>query len=408
MKPSKASSSFISLLHPKNLTDHFAVICLYIRSNSALVSDVPAEAQRMHASQRIVNEGAYHALDTLKELSQNFPTHARSIARESVSRELRQGIELNQKEHLSDAGHETVPGLSPGESMLFLNGIGLDVDSLDMFQLVDTIKQEERVASGFSNMGFQREYLSILTGMEFSEEKGRYAVDYRDADLVYLNNLDTDKRYKHWRNSVKLLLEPYYPGMIRPIARNLFNLIFVVDPAERNSRNLMQIAYSFFKHEIPLRIGLIFVVNDDKKVSGLEDTGVAILNLFNFLAIDSTNHEALKIVNEMLDQFRTQDDIDPADIKSWFEENYSDADYKDVFGPNTDYDRGKTGGMEFLRKSAIGKAPKVLLNGYPLDDAGITGDKFEETVMMEVMRITPKLQTAVINGEPWFSFYYQS
>ncbi|KHJ76641.1 hypothetical protein OESDEN_23739, partial [Oesophagostomum dentatum] len=173
------------------------------------------------ASQRIVNDGAYHAIDTLKELSQNFPTHARSIARETVTRELRQEIELNQKEHLSDAG------LSPGESMVFLNGIGLDVDSLDMFQLMDFIKQEERVSSGFFNMGFRREYLSLLAEMDFTEEKTKYAVDYRDAYPVYLNNLDTDKRYQHWRNSVKLLLEPYYPGMIRPIARNLFNLVCV-------------------------------------------------------------------------------------------------------------------------------------------------------------------------------------
>ncbi|RCN41207.1 hypothetical protein ANCCAN_12845 [Ancylostoma caninum] len=99
------------------------------------------------ASQRIVSEGAYNALETLKELSQNFPTHARSIARETVSTELREAIELNQKEHLS--------GLDPGESILFLNGISLDVDSMDMFQLLDIIEQEERISSGFLNMGLR-------------------------------------------------------------------------------------------------------------------------------------------------------------------------------------------------------------------------------------------------------------
>ncbi|RCN41206.1 hypothetical protein ANCCAN_12844 [Ancylostoma caninum] len=158
---------------------------------------------------------------------------------------------------------------------------------------------------------------------------------------MYLNNLDTDKRYQHWRNSVKLLLEPYYPGMIRPIARNLFNLIFVVNPAERRSRSLMKIAYSFFKHDIPLRIGLIFAVNNDKNASGLNDSGVALLNLFNFFAIDSSNHEALKLINEMLDQYRTQDEIDPSDIKTWFESNYGYADYEDVFGSKSDYDNGR-------------------------------------------------------------------
>ncbi|KIH47184.1 hypothetical protein ANCDUO_22761 [Ancylostoma duodenale] len=134
-----------------------------------------APLKQWQASQRIVSEGAYNAIETLKELSQNFPTHARSIARETVSTELREAIELNQKEHLSDTG------LDPGESMLFLNGISLDVDSMDMFQLLDIIKQEERISSGFLNMGLKREYLSILSGLEFADEKTKYAVDYRDA-----------------------------------------------------------------------------------------------------------------------------------------------------------------------------------------------------------------------------------
>ncbi|EYC38866.1 hypothetical protein Y032_0689g1552, partial [Ancylostoma ceylanicum] len=323
-------------LHP-DVSDSLDAFRMHLKEIEELAPLKQWQVQDLafQASQRIVSEGAYNALETLKELSQNFPTHARSIARETVSQELREAIELNQKEHLSDAG------LDPGESMLFLNGISLDVDSMDMFQLLDIIKQEERISSGFMNMGLKREYLSILSGLEFADEKTKYAVDYRDAYPMYLNNLDTDKRYQHWRNSVKLLLEPYYPGMIRPIARNLFNLIFVVDPAERRSRNLMKIAYSFFKHDIPLRIGLIFAVNNDKNASGLNDSGVALLNLFNFLAIDSSNHEALKLINEMLDQYRTQDEIDPSDIKTWFESNYGDADYLDVFGPKSDYDNGR-------------------------------------------------------------------
>ncbi|KAK6764196.1 hypothetical protein RB195_024495 [Necator americanus] len=59
----------------------------------------------------------------------------------------------------------------------------------------------------------------------------------------------------------------------------------------------------------------------------------------------------------------------------------------------------KDSGFDFMKRSAIGETPKVLLNGYVLDDAGVTGDKFEETVMAEVMRITPKLQASIINGQ---------
>ncbi|CAI4232616.1 unnamed protein product [Auanema sp. JU1783] len=44
-------------------------------------------------------------------------------------------------------------------------------------------------------------------------------------------------------------------------------------------------------------------------------------------------------------------------------------------------------------------APQVLLNGFRLDQTGIKGDKFEETVMLEVMKITPKIQRAVRKGQ---------
>lgn len=73
-----------------------------------------------------------------------------------------------------------------------------------------------------------------------------YAVDYRSAFpevlilfefpakmeqiidfLQYLNDLDNDKQYKEWGNSVKLMIQPYFPGMIRPIARNFFTLVSI-------------------------------------------------------------------------------------------------------------------------------------------------------------------------------------
>lgn len=44
-------------------------------------------------------------------------------------------------------------GLDAGDSALFINGINLDMDSLDMFQLLDLLKQEQRLSTGFHNIG---------------------------------------------------------------------------------------------------------------------------------------------------------------------------------------------------------------------------------------------------------------
>ncbi|CAD6189361.1 unnamed protein product [Caenorhabditis auriculariae] len=342
------------------------------------------------AAQKILNEDSDNALAMLTQLSQNFPLHARSLSRVAVNNKMRKEVEANQNS-LQEIG------VDAGECALFLNGINFDVDSLDLFQLVETLKQEDKLATGFYNLGVNREYLSVLVGLDMSDEKITYAVDYRDAYPFFINNLDTDKRYKQWGNSVRLMLQPYYPGMIRPIARNLFTLVFVVDPTEKESRNLMKIAHSFFRHEVPLRIGIVFAVNADKEVSGLDDAGVALLNIFNYFSIDSSNEEALKIVNEFLDIFRDTT-FTVEDVKKYFTKRNSDLSFEDVCGPKSDYDNGRSAGAQFLKRSGLNKAPKVLLNGYPLEDAGIKGDSIEEAVMTEVMKITPKIQKAVMEG----------
>lgn len=56
-------------------------------------------------------------------------------------------------------------------------------------------------------------------------------------------------------------------------------------------------------------------------------------------------------------------------------------------------------GVEFLVKSALKSTPKVLLNGVPLDDNGLTADKIEETIITAIMKATPKLQRAILAGE---------
>lgn len=46
-------------------------------------------------------------------------------------------------------------GVSEGESVFFINGIMVDVDALDVFQVLDVLKQEEKLANGFFRMGIK-------------------------------------------------------------------------------------------------------------------------------------------------------------------------------------------------------------------------------------------------------------
>ncbi|CAJ0583195.1 unnamed protein product, partial [Mesorhabditis spiculigera] len=365
----------------------------YLRETEGLIPLKQWQVQDLgfQAAQKIVSTDADNVLATLVDLSQNFPLHAHSLTRETVTNELRGEIADNQ-EALGKIE------LAAGDNALYINGIKFEAEELDLFQLLDTLKQEEKLSTGFFNMGLRREYLSILVSLDVSAEETNYGVDDRDAVPFYLNNLDTDKRYRQWGNSVKLMLQPYYPGMIRPIARNFFTLIIVADPQENESRNLLKISEAFLRHEIPLRIGIVFSVSPDKENSGLTDAGVAVLNFFNFVMVDSSTEVALQAVNKMYASIAKSENLTVEHVHLHFKKTFKDADIDEVFGPNSDYDKGRTQGAAFLKRAAIGQAPKVLVNGYPLSDDGITGDKFEETLMMEIMKRTPKIQKSIMDG----------
>uniref|UniRef100_A0A914V212 UDP-glucose:glycoprotein glucosyltransferase 1 n=1 Tax=Plectus sambesii TaxID=2011161 RepID=A0A914V212_9BILA len=382
-------------LHPE-LSDSLRQFKLHVLEADELTPLKVWEVQDLsfQAGQRVVSVGKEKgdAIQALIDISQNFPLLARSLARQGVKKEFRKEVESNQEKSFEEVG------LSPGETGLFINGISIDLDTLDVFQLLDLLKKEEKLSAGFFRMGFRREYLSILMELDPSDDAVSYAVDVREAFPEFLNNLDTDKQYRGWGNSVKLMLQPYFPGMIRPIARNFFTLVFIVDPSTRESRNLLKIAYSFYNHEIPIRIGLVFAVNTNKEVSGMDDAGVALLNIYNFVKVDKKADVALKALTQIFDELPDRDVLTPDDVVKHFTKKYPDEDADLVFGVNSDYDNGRQAGTQFLEKSGLGKAPKVLLNGIPLDDTGITADRFEETVINEITKVTPKIQKAVMEG----------
>lgn len=46
-------------------------------------------------------------------------------------------------------------GVSEGESIFSINGVMIDIDALDVFQVLDMLKKEEKLANGFFRMGIK-------------------------------------------------------------------------------------------------------------------------------------------------------------------------------------------------------------------------------------------------------------
>jgi len=78
---------------------------------------------------------------------------------------------------------------------------------------------------------------------------------------------------------------------------------------------------------------------------------------------------------------------------------FSTADIEEVFGSDSAYETGRQLSADFVAKSGLQRRPQALLNGVPLPEKLLTAGEFEEAVLLEIMRQTPVLQTAVFRGE---------
>lgn len=59
-----------------------------------------------------------------------------------------------------------------------------------------------------------------------------YAIDIRDSAVVWINDIEADRKYRKWSDSLLDLLRPTFPGMLRSIRRNLFNLVIILFGSE--------------------------------------------------------------------------------------------------------------------------------------------------------------------------------
>lgn len=46
-------------------------------------------------------------------------------------------------------------GVGEGDTLLYINGRSIDLEALDAFQILDTLKAEEKIANGFYRMGIE-------------------------------------------------------------------------------------------------------------------------------------------------------------------------------------------------------------------------------------------------------------
>lgn len=345
----------------------------------------------LQAAERILNAAKDESLKIMAQLAQNFPLLARSIVRTTVRPALKAEIKRNQQRFSNEFS------LQPSEAALFINGQHFNVDSMDVFTLFEQLREEVKLVEGLHKIGVPSQYVSSLLSLDLSPPSRQYAVDIRDSAVLFVNDIEKDPQYKRWSPNIQDLLRPSYPGALRSIRRNMYNLVLVVDPLDIEARSLIKLAESFVVHNAPLRVGLVMAVNSDPKITGRDDPGVAMLNAFNYVAQRTHATDGLSFITDLF-ALVGDNSIVVDDVGRLLKKKFS-ADLEDVLGEDSDYDVGRQLTKDFLRRTGFRKLPQVLLNGVALEETSLNGDEFEEAVLTELMRQTSSLQKALFRGE---------
>ncbi|XP_077681851.1 UDP-glucose:glycoprotein glucosyltransferase 1 isoform X2 [Eretmochelys imbricata] len=342
---------------------------------------------------RILAAPTVDALTVMKDLSQNFPTKARAITKTVVSSELRTEIEENQKYFKGTLG------LQSGDSALFINGLHIDLDTQDIFSVFDVLRNEARVMEGLHSLGIGGLSLHNVLKLNIQPSDSDYAVDIRSPAISWINNLEIDSRYNSWPSSVQELLRPTFPGVIRQIRKNFHNFVLIVDPSHESTAELLNVAEMFFSNHIPLRIGLVFVVNDLEDVDGLQDAGVALLRAFNYVAQEVDNNYAFQTVISIYNKVKTGDQLQVEHVVSVLEKQYPYVEVNSILGIDSVYDQNRKEGRGYYEQTGVGPLPIVLFNGMPFQKEQLDPDDLETVTMQKILETTSLFQRAVYLGE---------
>uniref|UniRef100_G3UPU7 Uncharacterized protein n=1 Tax=Meleagris gallopavo TaxID=9103 RepID=G3UPU7_MELGA len=336
------------------------------------------------AAARIMSTPAYDALKVMKDIAQNFPIRARYDTSASV---------LFILKHL----HETL-GIQPGEARLFLNGLHIDLDFHDPFSILETLKVEGKVMHGLHELGIQEEILSKFMRLHIHPADSSYALDIRHSSVIWINNIEKDRSYITWPASYQELLKPTFPGVIPQIRRNLYNLVLFVDPVQEDTDDYMKLVELFYHHNVPLRIGFVFILNTEEEIDGNEDAGIALWRTFNYVTEESDNFQATNCIIHMYHEVKDGNVLTVNHVKNILRREYPHADVQSILGVHSEYDEGRKAGATFYKKTGLGPLPQALFNGVPFSKEEMNAAELEAVILQRIIDASGFFQRAVFMG----------
>ncbi|KAF2802028.1 uncharacterized protein BDZ99DRAFT_552384 [Mytilinidion resinicola] len=199
-------------------------------------------------------------LDTLLKLSQDFPKHSSSISSHNASAEFIAEHKSN-REQLLPAGY----------NVIWINGVQINARDVDAFSLLVHLRRERKLINGIRELGLSGlDAINVLshsaiTESHIDDEPQRY--DFRDEIeggnvIMWLNDIEKDKRYEDWPTSLAALLQRSYPGQLPSVRRDIHNAIVPTDFSNgKDVAMVVDTIQSLIKRTFPIRWGLVPATN---------------------------------------------------------------------------------------------------------------------------------------------------
>lgn len=174
-------------------------------------------------------------LDGLADVSGNFPSRAASLSSIKLPNDFKRSVSYNQRLLASQFN------LDEGEGAFFLQGAYMDPDATDLFNFMDSIRTEMDLmellrAIYADDPAITRDKINTILslGAKASSEPD-FALDMRDSSVYWINDLENDDEYEDWPDDLTQLFFRMGGVMLRPVRRNVFNLLITVNPEDTST-----------------------------------------------------------------------------------------------------------------------------------------------------------------------------
>ncbi|KIW75177.1 hypothetical protein Z517_11949 [Fonsecaea pedrosoi CBS 271.37] len=195
-------------------------------------------------------------LDTLLQVTSDFPKYSSLLASVNASKEFVLEHRANRERFLPS-----------GYNVLWINGVQIEPRQMNAYSLLDHLRRERRIIAELKSLGLaSSEAISLLSSEIIAEAQANETpqrFDWRDDSeaggvLMWLNDLEQDKRYAGWSSSLRSLFQRTYPGQLPQVSRDIHNLIVPIDMGNMKDIELVTTSLqSLVRRQVPIRIALI-------------------------------------------------------------------------------------------------------------------------------------------------------